>query len=212
MKIALFGLGMIGQRVAIEALNRGHEVKGIVRDPASVQFSDPRLTIVQGTLSDLDGVVQAITGYDVVINATGPRHDGSDNPETYLSNAHTLIEGLKRAGVQRLLVVGGAGSLEVAPGVQLVDTPEFPEAWKAGASALRDALPIYRAANLDWTFLSPAAMIAPGERTGNYRTGNDQLLTDDKGNSNISAEDYAVAMVDEIEKPRFIRRRFTIAY
>jgi uncharacterized protein len=213
MKIALFGLGMIGQRVATEALNRGHEVKGIVRDPAGIQFSEPNLTIVQGTLSDPESVAQAVAGYDVVINATGPRHDGSDNPqETYLNNAHALIAGLKKAGIQRLLVVGGAGSLEVAPGLQLVDTPEFPEAWKAGASALRDALPIYRAADLDWTFLSPAIIIEPGERTGSYRTGTDQPVTNEKGESNISAEDYAVALVDEIEKPQFIRRRFTIAY
>jgi uncharacterized protein len=213
MKIVIFGLGMIGQRVASEALNRGHEVKGIVRDPARIQFSDPRLTIVQGTLSDPEGVAQAVTGYNVVVNATGPRHDGSDNPqETYLNNAYSVIEGLKQAGVQRLLVVGGAGSLEVAPGVQLVDTPDFPAAWKAGASALRDALVVYRTADLDWTFLSPAIMIAPGERTGTYRTGTDQVFTDEKGNSSISAEDYAVAMLDEIEKPQFVRHRFTIAY
>ncbi|HEY4383615.1 MAG TPA: NAD(P)-dependent oxidoreductase [Ktedonobacteraceae bacterium] len=213
MKIALFGIsGMIGQRVAQEALTRGHEVKGIVRDPSRFQSTHPQLTVIQGTLSDPESVAQAVIGYDVVVNATGPRHDGSDSPQTYLDNAHALLEGLKRTGVQRLIVVGGAGSLEIAPGVQLVDTPDFPAAWKAGASGLRDALAIYRAADLDWTFFSPAAMIAPGERTGIYRTGTDQLLTNDKGESNISAEDYAVALLDEIETPHFIRRRFTVAY
>ncbi|HLZ57791.1 MAG TPA: NAD(P)H-binding protein, partial [Ktedonosporobacter sp.] len=110
------------------------------------------------------------------------------------------------------IVVGGAGSLEVAPGLHLVDTPDFPAAWKPTALAHRDALEVYRKANLDWTYVSPAALIAPGERTGTYRTGTDKLLTDEKGESRISAEDYAIAILDEVEHPHFIRRRFTVAY
>jgi hypothetical protein len=129
-----------------------------------------------------------------------------------LDAARSLIDGLARARVGRLVVVGGAGSLEVAPGVQLVDTPEFPAAWKEGSLAQREALAVYRAAALDWTYISPAALISPGKRTGQYRTGTDRLVTDEKGESLISIEDYAVAFVDEIENGRFVRRRMTVAY
>lgn len=210
MKIALFGVGMIGQRIAQEALSRGHEVKVIVRDVSRVSLSHPHLTVAQGDILDSASVAESVASYDVVVNATS--QIGSENPEAFSQAARSLIEGLKRAGVHRLVVVGGAGSLEVAPGVQLVDTPDFPAAWRPGAAALRDALAIYRTADLDWTFFSPAAFISPGERTGKYRTGTDQLVTDEKGESRISAEDYAVALIDELEKPRFIRRRFTAAY
>jgi putative NADH-flavin reductase len=110
------------------------------------------------------------------------------------------------------IIVNGAGSLEVAPGVQLIDTPDFPAAWRPVALAHRDALQVYRASDLDWTALSPVAFIAPGERTATYRTGTDRLLTDEEGQSRISAEDYAVALVDEIETPRFVLQRFTVAY
>jgi putative NADH-flavin reductase len=109
-------------------------------------------------------------------------------------------------------MVGGAGSLEVAPGLQLVDTPDFPAAWKSNALAAREALQIFRAADVDWTYVSPAAIIRPGERTGAFRVGTDQLLTNEKGESIISVEDFAVAILDEIETPRFVRRRFTVAY
>jgi putative NADH-flavin reductase len=126
--------------------------------------------------------------------------------------AHSLITGLVQAGVRRLVIVGGAGSLEVAPGVQLVDTPEFPAAWKGIALAHRDALDVFRTAELDWTYISPAAFIEPGKRTGSFRIGSNQLITDAQGNSRISNEDYAVALVDEVEKGNFIRRQMTVAY
>ena len=129
-----------------------------------------------------------------------------------LAAARGLLAGLRKGGVRRLVVVGGAGSLEVAPGMQLVDTPQFPTAWKAVADAHRAALAIYREEpDLEWTVVAPAAMIAPGVRTGHYRAGGDQLLVDAKGESRISAEDYAVAIADEVETPRHIRRRFTVA-
>lgn len=211
MKIALFGgSGTIGQRIAREALNRGHEVKAIVRNPAQFPLTHERLTVIQGNVLDPANVAQVIAGSDVVVNATSPR---GQQVSSVVEAAHILLAALPRAGVQRLIVVGGAGSLEVAPGVQLVDTPEFPEAWKAGALAHRDALHVYRTANhLDWTYVSPAAMIAPGERTGSYQTGTEQLVTNAQGESSISAEDYAVAIVDEIEHPHFVKRRFTVAY
>ena len=127
--------------------------------------------------------------------------------------AHALMEGLRKAGTRRLLVVGGAGSLEVAPGKLLMDTPEFPAAWKSLAKSAADALAVYRREKvLEWTYLSPAGFIEPGDRTGKYRTGDDTLVTDGQGKSFISMEDYAVAVVDELEKPRHVRKRFTVAY
>ena len=213
MKIALFGAsGTIGQRIALEALARGHEVKAIVREPARLHLSHQHLNVAAGNILDPASVAEAVAGYDVVVNATGPRRDGSESPQMPVDAAHSVIEGLTRAGVRRLIVVGGAGSLEVAPGKQLVDTADFPKAWLPGALATRDALAVYRTARLDWTVFSPAGLIQPGERTGTYRTGTDQLVTNDKGESYISAEDYAVALVDEIETPRFVRQRFTAAY
>ncbi len=212
MKIAVFGAsGTIGQRIAQEAFFRGHEVKAIVRDPARLPLAHPLLTIEVGDILDSARVAQTIVGSDVVVSAIGPT--GSASVRVLVDAAHALIESLPQAGVKRLVVIGGAGSLEVAPGIQLVDTPDFPEALKALALAHREALEAYRTAeNLDWTYVSPALFIAPGERTGAYRIALDQLLTNGKGESRISAEDYAVALVDEIEAPRFVRQRFTVAY
>jgi hypothetical protein len=138
----------------------------------------------------------------------GPGQDAS----VLLRAARGLLDGLRKSGVRRLIVVGGAGSLEVSPGVELADTTQFPAAWKPVADAHRAALAIYREEpDLEWTVVSPAAMIAPGVRSGHYRAGGDQLLVDSKGESRISAEDYAVAIADEVETPRHLRRRFTVA-
>ncbi len=210
MKIALFGAtGMIGERIAEEALARGHQVTAIVRDPARLKLANDNLRVVGGDVLDADSVAATVVGHDAVISAIGPR---AGDPQMLIQAAHALIAGLGRAGVNRLLVVGGAGSLEVAPGVRLVDTPQFPVDRKPLSLAAGDALDVYRASDLDWTYFSPAALIQPGERTGHYRTGTDQLLTDAEGNSVISAEDYAVALLAELEQPQFIRRRFTVAY
>jgi putative NADH-flavin reductase len=144
-----------------------------------------------------------LAGHDAVISAV--RFSGSD--------ARTLIDAVKAAGVPRYLVVGGAGSLEVAPGQKLVDTPTFPAAYKPEALKGGEFLQALRAEkDLDWTFLSPSAMIAAGQRTGKFRLGGDQLLSDENGKSSISYEDFAVAMVDELEKPAHSRRRFTVGY
>lgn len=211
MNIVIYGAsGMIGQRITQEALNRGHKVTAIVRNPSRLTLTHPNLSVKAGNMLDPDDVARSVAGHDAVINAT--RQEADQPGRMYVDAAHALIEGLTRAGVRRLIVVGGAGSLEVAPGLQLVDTPDFPPAWRPGALAMRDALAVYRSAGLDWTYFSPAGFIAPGERTGHYRTGTDQLVTDEKGESRISAEDYAVALIDELETPRFIRRRFTVAY
>lgn len=212
MKIAVYGAGgRIGQRITTEALSRGHEVTALVRDPAQVTLTHPQLTMVQGNALDADGISAQVAGHDAVVSAMGANRQAG-NYHILVDAAHALIDGLTRAGVQRLLIVGGAGSLEVAPGMQLVDSPEFPEAWKPGALAHRDALHVYQKADLDWTYFSPAGLIEPGERTGKYRLGTDQLVTDSDGKSWISMEDYAVALLDELENPQFIRRRYTAAY
>ena len=202
MKIAVLGAsGRSGQRITLEAL---------VHHPERFPIAHPRLTVARVDLFDPSTVAEAVTGSDVVVNATGPGRDGSvDGHAFFLNSTNAVIEGVNRAGSKRLIVVGGAGSLEVAPGVQLVDTPEFPAAWRPTARAQRETLGILRASDIDWTFFSPSALIAPGKRTGKYRLGADQLLANDQGESYISAEDYAVALLDETEKPQFIRQRFT---
>ena len=212
MKIAVFGAsGMIGQRITQEALARGHQVTALVRHPENVTASNPNLTVQTADALDPASVAAAVAGHDVVVSSISPN---GQEPGVLVDSAHSLLEGVERAGVKRLIVVGGAGSLEVAPGLQLIDSPEFPAAWKPGAQAHREGLNIYRQSKgqVDWTFFSPANVIRPGERTGNYRIGTDQLVVDAHGESRISAEDYAVALLDEIETPRFVRQRFTAAY
>ena len=158
-------------------------------------------------------MTRSVAGHDAVISAFNP---GWSNPDIYnqqVKGTRAIIDGVKKAGVKRLLFVGGAGSLEVKPGVQSVDLPEFPAEYKQGALATREALNLLRKEpSLDWSFLSPSADLFPGQRTGKFRLGTDQLLADAQGESRISVEDYAMAMIDEVEKPKHIRRRFTVGY
>ncbi|HEU4885537.1 MAG TPA: NAD(P)-dependent oxidoreductase [Longimicrobium sp.] len=215
MKIVIFGAtGHIGQRIAREALERGHEVVGVVRDPARSQAPDPRVRLVQGDATDAESVARAVQGADAVVSAVSPRPGTTGEAPSLSDAARGLIAGLRQAGVQRLIVVGGAGSLEVAPGVALMDAPGFPDAYRAEAEQGRDSLAVYRteADGLEWTFQSPAIVIQAGERTGHYRTTGDALLTDEQGNSVISFEDYAVALVDELEQRRHVGQRFGVAY
>ncbi|MEO7718720.1 MAG: NAD(P)-dependent oxidoreductase [Capsulimonas sp.] len=212
MKIALFGAtGMIGGRILREALNRGHQVTAIVRDPAKLTEQHAHLTVITGDILNSDSIAETVKGANAVVSAYGP--SGAAD-RTIVDAAQSLITGLSKAGVKRLLTVGGAGSLEVAPGLQVIDTPDFPVAYKSNAGAQRDALGVYKSeANaLDWTYLSPAGMIAPGERTNTFRLGGDQLVVDAEGNSRISAEDYAVAVIDELESPKHVQQRFTLGY
>lgn len=209
MNIALIGAtGTIGQRILKEALDRGHQVTAIVRTPAKVTVSHPNLTVVTGDIFKADGLASLVKGHDILVSAYGPPGD----PGALADLTRTLIEAVKISGIDRLLAVGGAGSLEVAPGVQIVDTPGFPEAWKPIALAHRNALGILRESDINWTSFSPAGVIEPGERTGKFRLGTEQLVTDENGNSKISAEDYAIALLDEVENPQHIRARFTAAY
>ena len=213
MKIALIGAtGFIGSAVLQEALDRGHQVTGIQRHPEKLP-QHPNLVARKGDVRDETETTELVEGYDAVISAYSPGRDVPDVYQEHLSGYRSIIDGVKKAGVKRLLVVGGAGSLEVAPGVQVVDSPEFPEEWKPGALATREVLYLLRdEPGLEWTFLSPSGVIAPGERTGQFRLGTDQLLTDANGESRISLEDYAVAMLDELENPKHIRQRFTVGY
>ena len=213
MKIAIFGAsGWIGGTVAREALDRGHIVTAIVRDPARLQLRHERLTTMIGDVTDPTRVAAVVTGHDAVAAAIGGRREG--HHEVVPAAVRSLLVGLPRAGVKRLVWVGGGGSLLVAPGVRLIDTPQFPAEWKAEASAQVQALELFRASTggVEWSYLSPPAVIEPGQRTGRYRTGLDQLVTDEKGVSRISVEDYAVALLDELERPAHIRQRFTVAY
>ncbi len=202
MKIALIGAtGNAGSQILAELSRRGHSVTAISRHPEKVPAL-PRVTPLKADANDVTGLSAALKGHDVAISSV---HFTASDPRK-------LIAAVQASGVGRYLVVGGAGSLEVAPGVKLIDTPQFPAIYKTEAAAGSAFLDLLRKeAKLDWTFLSPSAMFVPGERTGKFRLGGDQLLSNDKGSS-ISFEDYAIAMADEIEKPAHPRRRFTVGY
>ncbi|WP_405880909.1 NAD(P)H-binding protein [Streptomyces sp. NBC_01136] len=211
MKLVLFGAtGMVGSRIATEALARGHQVLAVSR---SGQSPIPGITTTAADASDPVKVAEVAAGADAVASACVPPRGGSDPRGPFLAINASLVEGVRAAGVERLVVVGGAGSLEVAPGQAYVDQPGFPEAYLLEALAHRDALAFYRTVDdLDWTYVSPAAEIAPGTRTGHFRIGGDLMLTDGHGDSRISAEDYAIAFVDELERPAHPRARMSVAY
>jgi uncharacterized protein len=213
MKIAVIGAtGFVGSAILHEALQRGHEVTAIVRDPAKLK-PNLKLHPQKADVQNEDEVARLVAGHDVVISAFNP---GWSNPNIYdlqVKGTQAIINGVKKAGVKRLLFVGGAGSLEVKPGVQSVDLSGFPTEYKQGALATREALNMIRKETiLEWSFLSPSADMSPGQRTGTFRLGTDQLLKDVNGESRISVEDYAMAMIDEAEHPTHIRQRFTVGY
>lgn len=213
MKVAIIGAsGQIGAFIRDEALARGHQVTAIVRNPEKITVRNPHLTVVKADILK-DKVDELVKGHDAVISAYNP---GWGNPDIYneqIGGYKAIISGVRISGTKRLLVVGGAGTLEVAPGVLVLDTTDFPEQVKGGVLATKETLyMLEKEKELEWTFLSPPASIAPGERTGHYRIGKDQLLKNEKGGSRISTQDYAVAMLDELEHPQHIRERFTVAY
>jgi putative NADH-flavin reductase len=203
VKVALIGAtGNVGTRLLSELVSRRHVVTAIARHPEKVP-ERPGVTARRGDVFDKAGLTALLAGHDAVISAV----------RFIASDPRLLIDAVKAAGVRRYLVVGGAGSLDVAPGQRLVDTPTFPAAYKPEALKGGEFLQALRAEkDLDWTFLCPSAVIAAGERSGKFRLGDDRLLTDASGKSSISYEDYAVAMVDELEKPAHSRRRFTVGY
>ncbi|WP_242112867.1 NAD(P)-dependent oxidoreductase [Luteimonas aquatica] len=212
MQIALVGAtGKIGRQIARTALDRGHAVTAIVRSDAALPAELDGARIVVAGLDDGQALAAAARGHDVLASAYGPAP--GTPADSVATVAGTLIAAARAAGIRRLVAVGGAGSLEVAPGLQLVDTPDFPEAYKPYALAHREALKVFQAADdLDWTFYSPAAEIGPGEARGTFRTAARTLLADAQGHSRISYPDYAAAFVDEIERPQFVRQIATVAY
>ena len=213
MKIALIGAtGYVGAPLLQEALIRGHQVTALVRHPQKLS-AHPQLTAVEADVHDSAALAKQLRGHDAVISAFNPGWGVADIREQFIAGSHSIIAASKQAGVKRLLVVGGAGSLYVAPGVQLIDTPDFPAEYKEGAEGARQALNMLREeAQLEWTFLSPAALLVPGPRTGKFRLGRDELLMNGDEPGRISVADLAVALIDETERPQHIRQRFTLAY
>jgi len=203
MKIAVIGAsGNAGSRITAELARRGHSVTAIARHPEKIA-ARANVTPTGGDVMDQAGLARLLAGHDAAISSV---HFLASDPAK-------LIGAAKESKVGRYLVVGGAGSLEVAPGVRLVTTPGFPVAYKAEAEKGAAFLDLLRAeTELNWTFLSPSALFTAGERTGKFRLGNDQLLTSADGKSSISFEDFAVALADEIERPAHIRQRFTVGY
>ncbi|WP_174184595.1 NAD(P)-dependent oxidoreductase [Nocardia barduliensis] len=225
MDIGVFGAtGVIGSRVVAEALRRSHRVTAFTRDAGRFPAERGEESWAVADWLDTDSIARAITGLDVVVSAVNAGHGIADTiakADDFVAGARAMVAALDRQPRVRLIAVGGAGSLEVAPGVQLLDTGdeftrtltevlEVPTEYARVVRALRDALDIYRLSNRYWTYLSPSSgRINPGERTGRFRIGGDQLLV---GGADISAEDVAVALLDEAEQPRFVQRRFTVGY
>lgn len=203
MNIVLLGVsGRVGSRLLAELLRRGHRVTGIARDTGKLA-GQPGLMLKNADAGQPAQLAPLLAGHDAVISAL----------KFATTDAAALLAAVKQAGVTRLLVVGGAATLEVAPGHMLLDAPGFPAAYRPEAEGGRRFLDTLRGEHeLDWTFLSPSAEFAPGERTGKFRVGTDQLLSDANGKSWISMEDYAIALVDELETPKHSRRRFTVGY
>lgn len=213
MKIALIGAtGFVGSAILQEASSRGHEVTAIQRNPEKIT-KDRMVKVVTADIMNSENLGLLLSGHDVVISAYNP---GWDNPkiyEDYLAGTRSIMQALTLAKVKRFITIGGAGSLYIAPGKQLVDSPEFPEQWKQGALAARDFYELIKQNDrLEWTFVSPAIELMHGKKTGNFRSAEDSPVMDAEGRSRISVEDLAVAVIDEAENPVYIRKRFTVGY
>ncbi|MXO32607.1 NAD(P)-dependent oxidoreductase [Apibacter sp. B2912] len=214
-KVALIGAsGFIGSQLVKELLSRGYQVTAIVRSADKIKNDDKNLKVVSADVFNTDKLAEVLKNNDAVISAYNP---GWTNPNIYddtIKGYQSIIEAVKKAGIKRLQAVGGAGSLLVAPGKTVVDSGAIPDEILPGVKALALVLKdqFLPEKELDWVFFSPAGTIEPGERTGKYRLGLDNLITDDQGNSKISVQDYAKAMVDELENPKHHQQRFTIGY
>ena len=207
MKILLIGgTGMIGSRIANEAAERGHKVTIVTR-------SGDRDT-KKANVTDTKRLASLAAKHDAVVMAMSPPRDGSDPVAPLLAAGHSIIEATRLASIKRLVIVGGAGSLLLPSGDRFLDSPDFPAMYKSEALAHAELLKMIRdeAKDLDWTYISPAAVIAPGERSGNFVFGGDELIANARGESRISAEDYAVVLINEIEQGNSIQRRMTAAY
>ena len=214
-KIVIIGAtGYVGSAILKEALGRGHQVKAIVRDPSKLTLIHPHLKVVGGSVTDTDFLSRELAKSDAVISAFNP---GWSNPNIYeetLEGYGSILCAVRNSGVHRFLMVGGAGSLLVAPGRQLMDEPNVPKKLLPGIRGMAKVYTdlVLPEKSVDWVFLSPAANMAPGERTGKFRLGKDELIVDESGDSNISVEDFAVAMIDELEQEKHHQERFTLGY
>ncbi len=207
MNVVVYGAtGNAGSRILKELTARGHRVTGVARNTAKLPAG---VNSKQDDLSDVDRIAAIITGADAVVSAYAPPPDDTDQ---VIGVTERQIAAVKKAGKMRLIVVGGAGSLEVAPGVSLLASGHLPAQWVPIAASHEKALKLLEASGINWTYFSPAGLFAPGERTGKFRLGTRNLVTDEKGESRISMEDYAIALVDELEKPAHERAQFSIGY
>jgi uncharacterized protein len=213
MKIVLLGAsGFVGSAILKEALDRGHQVTAVVRNQGQLKAVQ-HLKVQIADVYDSLALAAVLAGHDALISAFNP---GWKDPNLYADQVRgtaSILKAAKSAAIKRVLWVGGAGGLEVKPGVRVVDAPNFPAAIKPGSLATIEALDqLRREPELDWSYLSPSANMKSGTRTGKFRLGDDQLLVDPSGHSNISVQDYAVAMINELERPSHIRKRFTVGY
>ncbi len=206
--------GFIGSALLSELLGRGHRVKAIVRNPEKVSLVHPDLELVQADVANAEHLSTLCQGADAVLSAYNPGWQNPNIAAETLENYPRILQAVKASGVTRLLIVGGAGSLFCAPNLRVVDAGVIPEEIIGAVRALGDFYlnTLCEERELDWVFFSPAGMIQPGERTCHYRLGKDDLIVDADGNSLISVEDYAHAMVNELEQPKHHQERFTIGY
>jgi uncharacterized protein len=208
MNVILYGAtGKSGSRILEELLRRGHTVTAVARDMSKLQPTDG-VTVKQDDLSDVGRIAEVIQGADAVVSAYAPP---PDNTDALVGVTERQIQAVKKAGVGRLIVVGGAGGLEVAPGVSLIDSGHLPEPWLPIAKSHVAAFNVLKSSDIDWTYFAPAAYFEPGERTGKFRLGTNELVSNN-GESRISMEDYAIALVDELEQPTHRKQRFSIGY
>lgn len=209
MHVALYGAtGKSGSRILNELLSRGHQVTAIVRDPARLS-PQQGLAVVEGDVASAEAIAAKIAGTNAVVSAYAPPPDDTDQ---LLPVTERLVEAVKTTGIPRLVIVGGAGSLEVAPGVSLIASGHVPAPWLPIAISHAKVLDLLKKSSINWTYFSPAGFFEPGERTGKFRLGKDTLIANEQQESRISMEDYAIALVDELESPKHERERFTIGY
>lgn len=217
MNIAIIGAsGFVGTALLNEAIQRGHQVTAISRHPENIASDSDLVTPKSVDISNEDTLDETLSGHDAVLTAFHPGRDDPNQYEDYINGHKTIQAAVKKAGIDRWLVIGGAGSLYTESGDQLVDTPQFPEEFKEEASAGRDYLDILKEdEDLKWTYLSPAVLMNPSidtGRTGNYRKDTENPVFDENGESKISVEDLAVALLDELENDEFVQQRFTVGY
>jgi len=214
-EIVLIGAsGFVGSAILNEALDRGYKVTAVVRHPEKITAVSKNLVIKQGDVSFIETVAEVSKGADTVISAYNPGWKNPKIAEETTKVYKAILNGVKQAGVKRLLVVGGAGSLFISPGKRIMDAGSIPESYLPAVRALAEVylIDLMAEKSIDWVFFSPAGILEPGLRTGKFRLGKDDLIVNEKGESKISVQDYAVAMIDELEKPAHHRERFTIGY